>query len=157
MNSGEWAVINAPTSTVNITGNINYASGPVNSVKDIPQMIIIANNINISPSVGNVDSWLIAKNALATCDEIGSASDLNTTSSAYNLSSDDCKNTLRVNGPVMAKKLWLRRTAGAGTGDSTGYPAEVFNYRPDAMLWINNRFNNNALRTTNLTELPPRY
>ena len=157
LNSGEWAVINAPTSTVNITGNINYASGPVNSVKDIPQMIIIANNINISPSVGNVDSWLIAKNALATCDEIGSASDLNTTSSAYNLSSNDCKNTLRVNGPVMAKKLWLRRTAGAGTGDSTGDPAEVFNYRPDAMLWINNRFNNNALRTTNLTELPPRY
>ena len=157
LNSGEWAVINAPTSTVNITGNINYASGPVNSVKDIPQMIIIANNINISPSVGNVDSWLIAKNALATCDEIGSASDLDTTSSAYNLSSNDCKNTLRVNGPVMAKKLWLRRTAGAGTGDSTGDPAEVFNYRPDAMLWINNRFNNNALRTTNLTELPPRY
>ena len=157
LNSGEWTVINAPTSTVNITGNINYASGPVNSVKDIPQMIIIANNINISPSVGNVDSWLIAKNALATCDEIGSASDLNTTSSAYNLSSNDCKSTLRVNGPVMAKKLWLRRTAGAGTGDSTGDPAEVFNYRPDAMLWINNRFNNNALRTTNLTELPPRY
>ena len=157
LNSGEWAVINAPTSTVNITGNINYASGPVNSVKDIPQMIIIANNINISPSVGNVDSWLIAKNALATCDEIGSASDLDTTSSAYNLSSNDCKSTLRVNGPVMAKKLWLRRTAGAGTGDSTGDPAEVFNYRPDAMLWINNRFNNNALRTTNLTELPPRY
>ena len=157
LNSGEWAVINASASTVNITGNINYASGPVNSVKDIPQMIIIANNINISPDVGNVDSWLIAKNALATCDEIGSASDLNTTSSAYNLSSDDCKDTLRVNGPVMAKKLWLRRTAGAGTGDSTGDPAEVFNYRPDAMLWINNRFNNNALRTTNLTELPPRY
>ena len=120
-------------------------------------MVIIADYINISPGVTNVDSWLIAKKSLATCDQAGDAANLNVTNTAFNLSSIICSNELRVNGPVMAKKLWLRRTAGAGEGDQTGNPAEVFNYRPDAMLWINNRFNNNALRTTNLTELPPRY
>ena len=154
---GEWAVINAPTSTVNITENLSYSNNTISNINNIPQMIIIANNININSDVTRVDSWLIAKNALATCDAKGHAAQLNTTSSGFDLSSEDCKKQLLVNGPVMAKKLWLRRTAGAGTGDSTGNPAEIFNYRPDAMLWLNSRFNNKALRTTNITELPPRY
>lgn len=157
LKKGEWVVINAKGATVNITSNINYTNASLANVSEIPQMVIIANNINIAPTVTNVDSWLIANNSLATCNERGNAGNLNTTSTAYNLSSGDCYKPLRVNGPVMTKKLWLRRTAGAGTGNQTGDPAEIFNYRPDAMLWLNSQFSSNALRTTNIKELPPRY
>lgn len=157
LNRSQWVVLNATGATVNITSNINYTNVGLANTREIPQMVIIADNINIRPGVTNIDSWLIAKNSLATCDEAGGAVNLNASSSAFRLSSAMCSNELRVNGPVMAKKLWLRRTAGAGTGDNTGDPAEIFNYRPDAMIWLNNQLSSQSLRTTSIKELPPRF
>ena len=153
-----WLVINAPTSTVTITGDITYDSSALQNIADIPQLVIIANKINIEGNVGKVDAWLIAS---------GSVGAINTCSAWKNspvalsdkLSSDICSDPLVINGPVMAKTLYLRRTAGADNGpDKSDNPAEVINLRPDAYLWGLARVGQSGrLTTVYETELPPRF
>lgn len=145
---GRWVVINAPTADITITGNITYTNGTLHTLVDIPQVVIIANNIHINSNVTNIDAWLIAKNSLDTCADV-----------AGNLSSKLCNNQLIVNGPVAAAKLYLRRTAGSGTGQAnSGNPAEIFNLRPDAYMWASLRASGSGSRiqTVYTTELPPR-
>ena len=154
---GRWVVINAPQATVTITDDIKYTEGQLLSVGDIPQVIIIANKIIINSNVTRVDAWLVANGAngiIETC---------NVNSLSYVLSGTDrltankCNLPLTVNGPVMAKQLWLRRTAGSGSGPASGDPAEVFNLRPDAYMWANlHASGNNRVQTVYSTELPPR-
>jgi len=127
--AGRWFVLNAPTATVTINGNIAYTNGPLTSIQDIPQVVIIARNINITGAVTNVDSWLVARGTDVNTDgEINTCSDVAKTA---DLSSGICNNTLLVNGPAMANKLYLRRTAGTTSSN----PAERFNLRADAYLW----------------------
>jgi len=98
--------------------------------------------------VKQIDAWLIAKSGLNTCSDV-----------VGNLSSTLCNNQLTVNGPVMAGQLYLRRTAGSGTGqDHSGDPAEIFNLRPDAYMWASMRATGggNRAQTVYTTELPPR-
>ena len=153
-----WLVINAPTSTVTITGDINYDPVSLQSPSDIPQLVIIANQINIEGNVKNVDAWLIASGttgAINTCSAWkGAAVGVND-----NLSSDICSDQLVINGPVMAKKLYLRRTAGADSGSiNSDNSAEVINLRPDAYLWGLARVSQSSrLTTVYETELPPRF
>lgn len=153
---GNWYVINAPNATVTISGNINYTNDELDKISDIPQVVIIALNIVIADSVTNVDAWLVATGAdsegrINTCGAGG-------VGQSTNLNSTRCSNTLKVNGPVIANKLILRRTAGSGTGDASGDPAEVFNLRPDAYLWATSLLNSDTkVRTVINTELPPRY
>jgi hypothetical protein len=144
---GRWLVINAPTADITIDGNILYFPGVMQSISDIPQVVIIANNINITAKVTQVDAWLIAKGNLNTCSDV-----------AGDLSANLCNQSLVVNGPVMAGKMYLRRTAGSGTGaDHSGDPAEVFNLRPDAYLWASARATGSGrIQTVYTTELPPR-
>jgi hypothetical protein len=154
---GRWVVINAPEATVTITGDIKYTEGQLLSVSDIPQVIIIANKIIINSNVTRVDAWLVASGTdgiIETC---------NINSSSYKLTGPDrltvnkCNLPLIVNGPVMAKQLWLRRTGGSGSGPASGDPAEVFNLRPDAYMWANlHSAGNNRVQTVYSTELPPR-
>jgi len=144
---GKWIVINASGSTININGNIKYTNGPFTDVKDIPQVVIIAADIKIAEGVTNIDAWLIAQNTIDTCSGVGT-----------NLSSAVCKDKLTVNGPVMANSLLLRRTAGAGTGSTTGDPAEIFNLRADAYLWSSVRAKATGIvKPVYVTELAPRY
>ncbi len=150
--SGKWIVINAPTSTVTIDDDIVYDNGPFTRISQIPQVIIIANQINIDGDVTQVDAWLMATGAdgrISTCDDYASATQL---------TESRCDNQLTINGPVAAKEISLYRTAGAGTGSNTGDPAEIFNFRPDAYLWaINFNADNNRLQTVSTKELPPRF
>lgn len=157
VNLGRWIVINAPNTNVTISNNIGYSSAPMISVRQIPQVVIIAKNITIKSNVTRVDAWLIATGrqsgtsvtdgTIATCD-----------ASVASLTSKTCDKQLTVNGPVMARTLKLLRTAGAGKGDAAGDPAEVFNLRPDAYLWAMSRGNGqNKITTVDTTELPPRY
>lgn len=151
--SNRWIVINAPGQTVTITGDITYASGAITSVSQIPQVVIIANRINISESVNRVDAWLVAtgvNGTLNTCSQI--------TNPATQLFSNRCSNQLTVNGPVSARQLLLYRTAGAGTGANAGDPAEVFNLRPDAYMWaMNYQADSARVQTVYTQELPPRF
>lgn len=158
---GEWLVINASTRTVNITGNIQYTSESLGSVKDIPQLIILANEINIQGNVTQVDAWLVARTGIATCSDKGGVTQLNRAGSSLptslHLTTKDCANQLRVNGPVITKSLWLRRTAGSTSKEQADVPAEIFNLRPDVYLWAQAQSQYPRVKTTKITELPPRF
>jgi hypothetical protein len=151
---GRSVIIKAPTANIVIKGNITYdEQGGLNSLRDIPQLVLIANSIKINGGVTNVDSWLVATGSVGeikTCNDITSKAELKSTV---------CSNPLTVNGPVVAKRLYLWRTAGAETGLETKNPAEVFNLRPDAYLWATSykSANNPRLQTSSTIELPPRY
>lgn len=159
---GETYVISARTGTIRISGNINYAPGQYNTAGDLPQVIIIARNIVIDEDVNNIDAWLIAAGGnINTC---GSA----ITPSPYysGLTSNSCRDPLRVNGIVQADRIFLRRTAGATSSSSDSAtrdrelrsPAEVFNARPDTYLWAHGRSaSQGVVRTESVRELPPRF
>lgn len=149
---GKSVVINAPNSTVTIQGDITYTNEVMNSIADIPQLVVIANNINIQGGVRRVDAWLIATGTngnLSTCSDVGLLG---------NLSSGTCQNQLVVNGPVVAKHLYMQRTYGSGPGNSSGEPAEIFNLRADAYLWsvAQSAASGRVFPVTNV-ELPPRF
>ena len=152
---GQSLILNAPNATVTITGNIELTNADFRSTAEIPQVVIIARNINIVGSVTQIDAWLIAKGTtMATNGKINTCSDVNETAP---LTANVCTQQLVVNGPVMAQKLLLRRTAGSGTGASTGAPAEIFNLRADSYLWATAQASGNGrVQTVYTTELPPR-
>jgi hypothetical protein len=152
--AGKTVVIVA-TGTVTITGDITYSDGPYTNIADIPQVVIRASAINIAGSVGNVDAWLIATTpggtgAINTCSDVAPNAQL---------TAAICSNTLRVNGPVMTDKLYLRRTAGASGGASAlDDPAETFNLRADAYLWGSGYGTGTGkVQTVYTKELPPRF
>lgn len=158
---GKWYVLNVPTKTVRITTNINYTNEALLSISEIPQVIIIARNITIDESVTNIDAWLVAipsENSaghfggyINTCQPI-------TANDPRALTGQRCTAPLRINGPVVANRIFLYRTAGSGSGTAAGDPAEVFNLRPDAYLWGTAMQQGTIkARTTVTTELPPRY
>ena len=158
LSKGQWYVINAPAATITITGNLTYKNEPLSSIADIPQLVIIANKIIIKDTVTQVDAWLVASGTAGEVNTCGAGTEGGTVSETSKLTSNVCKNVLRVNGPVIAKKLYLRRTAGAGANTASGDPAEVFNLRPDAYLWATNLLNaETKVRTVLTNELPPRY
>jgi len=144
--AGKSAIIVA-SGTVTISGNITYTDGPLTSVGQIPQLVIIAKNIDIQNAVGHVDAWLIANDTVNTCSDFSG-----------NLTSNKCSNELDVNGPVITGKLILNRTAGSETDEHSGDPAERFNLRPDAFLWAQLLAQgSNKVQTVYSTELPPRF
>jgi hypothetical protein len=149
-------VINAPSATVTITGDITYTTGTLSAVTDMPQVIIIASNIIVSDAVRNIDGWLVAVGSGAngvvnTCGAGG-------VTQTSNLVIAQCANPLVVNGPVIANHLVLRRTGGSGAGADSGRPAEVFNLRADVYVW-STTYNQQSGRisTAAIKELPPRY
>lgn len=152
LEKGKLVIVSVPEGTVTIRGNLSYAAGPYGSMNEIPQLIIIARNIVINSNVTNVDAWLLAQGG------DGSGGSINTCDFAGMLTSEVCNAPLRVNGPVMAKDLQLRRTGGSGVGNASGDAAEVFNLRADAYLW-SYREGRSSVRaqTTYTTELPPQF
>lgn len=151
---GRWAVLYAPNTTVTVNGDINYTDGVLNATEDIPQVIIIAENINIRENVSNIDAWLVAVGS----GEDGSINTCSNYSADANLTINQCDDLLTVNGPVSANHLHLRRTAGSGSGNQSGNPAEIFNLRPDAYIWAMNRARESGQPSTVFTlELPPRF
>ena len=161
ISSGRWYVINAPNSTVTVARSgaspgIRYANGPYTGIAQLPQVIIIANNIIISDDVSQVDAWLIASGTgangrLNTCGAGG-------VNESTLPNSSQCSTQLTINGPVISNHLLLRRTGGAGTRTASGDPAEVFNLRPDAYMWLANYRNETLKAKTVITsELPPRF
>lgn len=156
LHQGKSLVIRS-TGIVTIAGDIAYDDGPYTSIKDLPQLVIRAPEIRIQGNVKQVDAWLLAitsdtKGILNTCiDRVAPDDD--------RLTADICNTPLKVNGPVVADRILLRRTAGSdGTAATRGDPAEVFNLRADAYLWGSNYSNGqNRVRTVYTKELPPRY
>jgi hypothetical protein len=155
--AGRWVVINAPGTTVTITGNLSYVNTPLTSISAIPQIVIIANNIIIADGVTNVDAWLIATGS-------GTNGRVNTCGAGTGITeatlpnANQCNQKLTVNGPLMANHLIMRRTAGAGVDTQSGEPAEVFNLRADAYLWATSfSAGSGRIPTVDIKELPPRF
>ncbi|HWT40832.1 MAG TPA: hypothetical protein VN081_06240 [Dongiaceae bacterium] len=155
--AGKWVVINAPTATIVITKNITYTNATLHALADIPQVVIIAKNIIVADSVTQIDSWLVA---------VGTGVDgrLNTCGAGAGITeatlpnANQCNQPLRVNGPVIVNHLFLRRTAGSGTGAASGDPSEVFNLRADAYLWSTSYSPGSArVPDASTKELPPRF
>jgi hypothetical protein len=155
LGKGQWVVINAPSTDVTITGDITYTSSSLGSVSDIPQLIIIARNINITDVVGRIDAWLVAKpSTTLTNGKINTCSIVADNAPLY---STICSKQLIVNGPVIANRLLLRRTTDPGAGANSGNPAEIFNLRPDAYIWTaTHTTSSGRIQTVYSTELPPR-
>ena len=153
-NKGKSVVIIA-SGTVTITGNIQYQGPGGDTFTDplqIPQLIIIANHINIAGSVERIDAWLLTTGEdgyVNTCSDFALTDPLTT---------GKCGTKLTVNGPVETAHLYLRRTAGSGTGAASNDPAEVFNLRADAYIWARSQaIESSKAQTVYLTELPPRF
>lgn len=179
--TGQWLVINAIGHNVTIANDIQYANGPFVDARDIPQLVIIADNITIAADVTRVDAWLVARSngsvsggAIATCDEQAGTSGADgvaqwlsmpngsgtnyTNSSNSHLSMLHCQRQLQINGPVIAQRLYLRRTAGSDAGSGAGTPAEIINLRPDAYMWAREYMSPNFIfQNISERELPPRY
>lgn len=155
LDKGSKVIVSVPNGTVTIDGNLAYNDGPYSSIKDIPRLVIIARAINVKASVTQIDGWLIARNSPTST----GGGTVNTCSDGpASLSITDCDQTLRINGPVMARHLLLRRTAGSGSGEASGEPAEIINLRADAYLSsIAARGDATLPMTTSTTELPPRF
>ncbi len=147
-------VVYVEEGTVTIAGNIEYNDGPYTDIRDIPQLVIIAQNIEIEEDVTRVDAWLIAY------DESGSedTGNINTCNIGGPLTSEVCNSLLRINGPVMARTLDLLRTGGAGAGGAAGDPAEIINLPANTYLWSHTEGRSDLrIQTTYTTELPPYF
>ena len=160
LSTGKSVVIRS-SGTVKISGNLLYEA--TSDSTRLPQLISEAENIIIEPDVAEVNAWLITrdKGYVSTCGSV-----VNMTSWLSGLSSSQCDKQLRVNGPIMAGSLFLRRTYGgrhsspARNDDNMhpGTPAEILNLRADAYIWAYNNYRGSgAIRTMNVKELPPRY
>jgi hypothetical protein len=135
---------------VTIDDNIAY-SDSYNSVGEIPSLVIISTgNIFVKANVKQMDGLFVAKNTFNTCSD----------APAGNLSTNDCKEQLVINGSVIAGTLTLLRTHGAEGGDDNARktPAEIFNF--NAEMYLRSALNGSSsttLRTVDEKDLPPRY
>lgn len=145
------------TGTVTIRSNIQYKPTSIGSL--LPQVIIIAKNIEVQPGVSQVDAWLVAdKNIngsgaatdgrVYTCSSWKSVSD--------KLRDTTCPNTLVVNGPIIAYQFFPGRTAGV-RDPNPDVEAERVNLRADTFIWASQGSSAIGAQTVSVTELPPRY
>lgn len=140
------------TGTLTITDNIVLTNTP-GSIGDIPQVIIIADDIKIEEDVKRIDAWLISHGDLSTC--------VNTAGDRYaKLSLSRCAEQLVINGPVyLDGTLYAHRTFGASDTDDDNMAGEVFNLPASTVLWLYNEKSAVTPRfdTVGIQELPPRY
>lgn len=144
--------------TVTIDGDVVY-SGTYTLLKEIPKVIIYAQNIVISCGVHEVDAILIATGNITTCSNGG------------DLNSGARQNQLKVFGTVMTNSIDLGRTYGAAANEtgantdkfgmpSDGAAAEIFDYDSSILLWseyMSGSAESDTLDTTYQHELAPRY
>lgn len=160
--------------SLDLDGSTTY-----DAITKSPQIIIFADgNINIEGNRDNntqgvtwIDAWLIAN-----ADSSGGGI-INTCSNRpEKYTSKDCNRTLIINGPVFASGMELNRTAGAYPDSQRVYdsrdkitkqnlendgsitPAEIFNFRPDALYWGYSQSQRYSQATVTYShELAPRY
>lgn len=163
-NNINQTVVIVSTGTVKVNGNITLDDGAYNSLGDLPQVVIIARNIEIDDSVTRVDAWLVSDGWVNTCSAIDvptvspTGTDSSTDPASGKLNAGVCDKTLRINGPVIAERLYLYRTSGSEGVSDIAETAETINLRPDAYLWAYDYGLKFAQPDTlSVEERPPRY
>ena len=109
------------TNDLSLTGRNPKA---LNGISDIPQIILIAEDIEIGPEVTQIDAWLITNSK----DDNYDGGYINTCKGFTNdkTGSETCWKTLKVNGPVITSALFLNRTGGAWPGYSGDVGNEAY-------------------------------
>lgn len=149
--------------TVRISGDVLNGDRQISRASEVPQIIIVANDIIVANSVSRVDAWLIARPVVAGGSvKGGRVSTCDAFSEPYYkglYAGSDCDKTpLIVNGPIIARELQLRRTNGEDPKGDALNSSEVINFRPDAYLWASTQASlSNRMDTVMTTELPPRF
>jgi hypothetical protein len=120
-------------------------------------VVIIAKNIEIDPTVTQLDAWLVAygnidnsgaKGVVYTC---GSSPGWKT--AATQLVIGQCDKQLKINGPVIADQVFFGRTYAPDMKS----PAEIVNLRADTYVWAAQGTGAVTVETISTKELPPRY
>ena len=148
--------------TVTITGDITYNSG-YTTLRDIPKLIIYADNVDILCSVNEVDAIIITK----------TGGTVNTCSNASNSDSDPARsNQLKIFGMVITDNIKLGRTYGQaawkGGSESEGRSAangqreaaEIFDFDSSILLWsefMASSAETDTLQVVYQVEIAPRY
>lgn len=157
-------IVYVPKGTVTITDDIIYAdpSARYSDIRTVPQLIIIAKDINIRENVTQVNAWLVAAGDGNEGGKIDTC-----TGYTGRLSSENCNQLLTINGPIMARDLHLWRTKVQADScrieviedcSETGAPAEIMNLSGSSILWTKGYNENSArARTANTIELPPYF
>ena len=144
---GRTHIVNA-TGDITIAGNITYQDMAFTSLSDIQKLIIYGRNITIGCAVSRIDAVIIAEEDVNTC-------------ASENINLRLNSHQLKINGSIIANKLFLNRTYGAATGVNSKVPAEVVNYDVSTILWgrakadPDNKHRN--LTAVYTHELAPRY
>jgi hypothetical protein len=140
---------------VTISGDITYngpgGSDTFASFDQIPQVVIIANDISILNSATHIDAWLEtqAGGTINTCGDVGPE---------VSLTLLTCPDQLVINGQVGTSHLYLRRTAGADNADLAGDPAEIINLPAQTYAWAQRWASESGKAQTVYTrQLPPRF
>lgn len=156
VNRGAWVTVFV-NGNLRINANVTYQGRDPNNenspVNNIPRFsVVVKGSIYVAPNVTNLDGLYIAQPDMAdpnpygndtgvfwSCDD-GNKSSL-TSPGGNSWIVTNCNSKLRVNGAVIAKKLYLFRVAGdvntafpgetRGSGNSA---AEEFNYIPEMLL-----------------------
>jgi len=174
--SGKHVYVYAPDATVTITGRVAYADGRYSTIAQIPQVVIVAKNINIMHSVTRVDAWLVAEGSTNGSGVVNTCTGPSGVTPRSFIGADrECRDQLVVNGPVIARELQLWRTAmyrdGVCKADTSGYrdnltdctkrvdrPAEIFNLPGSTILWALSQLTSaGGVRSGQVVEAPPIY
>lgn len=144
---------------VTITGNITLADATYTDPADIPQVIIVANNIDIRDNVSRIDAWLITYQIEDDGDDATTNGNIDTCSNGPPIdqrNSNQCNNLLEVFGPVLSQTLELNRTGPVVFGPDA--PAERFNGRLEGYFWAFERQQTkDTAQTVNIVEAPVRF
>ncbi len=143
--------------SVYIHGNLTYTNGPYSSPSNVPQYIIITDgSIFIDGAVTRVDSWLVADGKKeSSAGAIKTCADSN---GEVPIGEQYCFNQLRINGPIIAKKMELTRLYGAATGNNSATSAEILNFAPSTYIFSQSKASENtSLRTVFSKEVAPRW
>lgn len=97
-----------------------------NDIANLPQVILIAENIDIGSEVSQIDAWLITSSK----DQGYDGGTINTCKEFKNreTGTSTCWKTLKVNGPVVTSNLMLNRTGGAWPGFSGDVGNHAYDY-----------------------------
>ena len=138
-----------------INNDITDAGGSNPSWADVPsiphfQLVVLGGSIYIGPNVHNLDGlYYAAPDSNGIGGEIYTCAN-GTTPVAKTSLSANCSQDLTVNGSLMAKRLYLLRTAGTLNDAPNGAAAETINYSPE--VWITT---GGSSKDDAYTSLPP--
>ena len=135
------------------------------SYKDMPKLVIYADNIKINCNVERIDALLIAKRAVLTCNNLGNDVDLSNTEKVNEAiertkNNEENSTQLFVNGAIIANRLIANRTYGAATGPNSIISAEIINFDPTLYKFNVSTSDDKdvagRLDVASMHELPPR-